>query len=190
MTSDPIFALIEVHRTALAAANDAPGDDLDFSIGREVEELLRIRREADEAAFRLIALLDLDQPDPDLEDGGDHEQTLGWTASEAAYGRTKNTYANTDGEFELDLGWTSGLNQGGRNWHGRPHSGSVWTTVPDGEDEHDGREPSLGSVASHECASQEGWAAGDPRDLEEQCEDEGASDIRLRARRKGRRATP
>jgi hypothetical protein len=37
------------------------------SIGREIEELLRIRREADAKALRLIRLINLHDVDPDLE---------------------------------------------------------------------------------------------------------------------------
>jgi hypothetical protein len=101
-----------------------------LSIGREIEELLRIRREADATAARLIDLLDLHELDPDLEDGGDPEPTLGWAGAECN-GRYRDE-PQQDGEREPSLGWTSTLNQTSRNRLGE---------VNDTEDAHDGREP-------------------------------------------------
>ena len=51
-----------------------PGDLED-----QIDELLRIRDQADETAAFLISVLDARSEDPDLEDNGDEEPSLGWT---------------------------------------------------------------------------------------------------------------
>jgi hypothetical protein len=111
-----------VDGTAIAALNASAH----LSIGREVEELLRIRREAEEAVFRLIELLDLDEPDPDLE-----PYLAGFEST------SERELDNSDDE--PSLGWTHLLDQSHRKW-----AGSHWQCeggVVDGEAEHDGREP-------------------------------------------------
>src|SRR5262245_13748998 len=86
-------ASITFASTENAAVIAANNNRARASIGREIEELLRIKREADTAATRLIDLLDLHELDPDLEPylgsghgGGDDrewedegEPSLGWT---------------------------------------------------------------------------------------------------------------
>lgn len=148
-----------------------------LSIGREVEELLRIRREADEAAFRLIALLDLDEPDPDLEPsfGGDGHGDDGMERE-----------ADT-ADDEPSLGWTIAMRQEDRKWQGIPPLTGrfAWGVVVDGEAEPD--EPNLGAPETvpgpqnpvywasgiDRRYSQEDWGAGNRSDMEDQCEGEG-----------------
>lgn len=57
------------------------------NIAAQIEELLRIRREADDTVAFLVDLLDEKEGDadleeePDIEEGGDDEWSLGWTDS-------------------------------------------------------------------------------------------------------------
>ena len=126
---------------AALAADDARRRKL---IGREIEELLRIRREAGEAAHRLIQFLDLDEPDADYEPsfgGGRHGDD----------GMEREADLSDDGmEGEADfsddepsLGWTHAVGQDGRKWQGLPPMTGIfaWGTPLDAEAEHDGREP-------------------------------------------------
>ncbi len=134
-----------------AAEIAAKNDRARLSIGREIEKLLRIRREADRTAARLIDLLDLHEPDPDLE------PYLGFSPS----GYDDDLEAD-DSESEFDLGWTTGINQAGRAWLGLTHDPMSWA-VPDGEEEHDGREPDCEDENGHDmedCAVE--YHGGDP----------------------------
>ena len=133
-TAPSTFASAE-NAAEIAAKNDRAR----LSIGREIEALLRIRREADATAARLITLLDLDLPDPDLEDNGDEEPTLGWAGAECN-GRYRDE-PQRDGEGEPSLGWTSTINQTSRHRLGRSD---------DVEYEHDGREPDVNDENGHD----------------------------------------
>jgi hypothetical protein len=73
-----------------------------------IKALRILRYEAAKEIERLITFLDALGGDPDLEDGGDAEPTLGWPASGRAFG-------TEDGELEPSLGWTGIINQSSRN---------------------------------------------------------------------------
>jgi len=67
---------------------------------------------------RLINMLDAMDDDPDLEeepdheDGGDDEFTLGWSESDSLIGHlTGGTYGSRGGEMEPELGWTEEVDQ-------------------------------------------------------------------------------
>ena len=114
-----------------------------------------LRRMASEAAETLIDLLDELDADPDLEpnDGGDDFSYV--------------VLRNYDDDSEPSLGWTMQTRQETAKWFG---------DTEDREDEHDGREPSLGSPEYHPSAyggavyssvgTQTGWSAGNQDDGE------------------------
>jgi hypothetical protein len=58
------------------------------------------RREIERAIERLIALLDLIDGDPDLEDGGDGEPSLGWVMSQSSCPLIHSADAGDDRERE------------------------------------------------------------------------------------------
>ena len=119
-TASSTFASAE-NAAEIAAKNDRAR----LSIGREIEALLRIRREAEATAARLIDLLDLEEADPDLEPEED----------ETGAGR------DVDADVEPSLGWTSTINQTSRHRLGG---------LDDTEDEHDGREPDVDDEEGHD----------------------------------------
>jgi hypothetical protein len=127
-----------------------------------------------------MAFLDDLDGDPDLEENGDDEPTLGWPSRGPVSGGT-----GQDGEEEPSLGWTASMRQEGKNWsgddiaNGSGHAGYLIDVELDDAD----KEPSLAAAERHPSAgwgmatgSQVHWAAGDGRDLEDQCEDEGATE--------------
>jgi len=122
----------------------------------ELPEAERLAIEAEierhlSAADTLIAALDRAQGDVDFEDGGDDLE---------------------DGaDDEPSLGWTGDIDQD-RALKGCAHSPSgPEPIIVDAEYEHDGSEPSLGSLGSGynaESFDQERWAVGNCTDLEEE----------------------
>ena len=115
-----------IDASAIAAKNEGARK----ALSQEINELLRIRRAADKEAFRLITLLDLNEPDPDLEPEEDE--------------------AGLDEGAEPSLGWTSTFNQGASAFHGQS-----WNY--DAEAEHDGREPDFDNEEGpdmEDCAAQ------------------------------------
>lgn len=97
------------HAEALARHNR-------LTIGREIDKLLAIRRQADDLAAHLIGMLDMADGDPDLDENGDEQ--------------------DSDAESEPSLGWNNNaVKQDGVYWRGSDSALGV-----DLEDEHDGRE--------------------------------------------------
>jgi hypothetical protein len=136
-------------------------DEQAKTIGKQIEKLLRIRREADETAQFLIGILDDEEPDPDLEPtfgylppgcidegepGHDEEPTLGWTATlnQTDRNRLGDSWL-VDGECEPTLG--------------APET----VTTPVGPS-YDGWTP--GGIRRDRMGSQAHWAAGNRQDLE------------------------
>jgi hypothetical protein len=135
----------------------------------------------------LIALLDLQEGDPELEEGGDEEATLGWPNADhraGAAGQVRLYPEERDGDNEPSLGWGDMESRYGHyDWQSRQGL----------EEEHDGSEPSLGwqndgSQRALRTACQDGelepslgWQNQGSQhllqtsrnDCEEQCEDEG-----------------
>ena len=106
-------------------------------------QLVALRREAWAEIYRLIDLLDRLGGDPDLEEDGSDEPTLGWPAR----GPTSSGTGNDD-EEEPSLGWTSTTRQEGKHWHGTwvsndPLHIDIEADKADDEDNGD-REPSIG----------------------------------------------
>lgn len=109
-----------------AVTNDAIAGK---ALGKDVDH--RSRQTIEDEIERLIAMLDEADPDPDLEEGGDDEFTIGGGMLD------QNTDRELDSsDDEPSLGWTHLFDQSSRKWIG-------WCgdSVLDGEDEHDGREP-------------------------------------------------
>lgn len=111
---------------------------------RKPFRMSRERRARLEAAVDgLLHLLDVLDGDSDDEENGDLEQNTGPSSAD---------------ECELDpaepwLGWTNGINQASRGWHGEPPmSGELAYAVEDGEQEHDGREPDADNEPDYEDA--------------------------------------
>jgi hypothetical protein len=117
---------------------------------------------------RLVELLDQIDPDPDLEDNGDREPSLGWPIPQAKLGQGLNTDADCRGDFgddrehdtadnEPELGWTEMEARFGKYSDG-------------GDDDQVDNEASLG----WQNESSQGRLHASRDDCEEQCEDEGA----------------
>jgi hypothetical protein len=121
------------------------------------------RQRIEDAVEGLLHFLDVIDGDPDEEDNGDREPSTSALTSGAhpllvASGDLDECEPPEHDEFSL--GWTLGINQAAQNWTGEPRwGGGGW----DREAEHDGREPSLGSLDN---ISQERWGSSDTRDLE------------------------
>jgi hypothetical protein len=142
---------------------DIRGDEV-----RIVAALYAQRRCAEEAAERLIALLDELDPDPDLE------PSLGVDPTNPSVAAV-DCEADPSDE-EPSLGWTSSINQLAKHRSGKP-AGLWGVPVEDGEQEHDGREPqgdeepSLGSIEQHfgmweDRSSQLTWGCSSTTDRE------------------------
>jgi hypothetical protein len=129
-------------------------------------KISKIRRAAIREIDRLIDLVDRIDGDPDLEDNGDAEPTLGWSVNGQP---GAGTFTDGDGEMEHSLGWTvSG------------HLGDNGPETNDRELDKADDEPSLGSSAcfgffgygywrGYDASpewSQEHWAAGRRDDIE------------------------
>lgn len=148
---------------------------------------MALRRQMAAALDRLLDVVDLlvreldaDAPDPDLEPSlgaPEHPIHLREVPREydAAFAFTRGSqddreadddnWNGRDADFEPSLGSSPGINQ--RLW--------VNSRAGDLECEHDGREPSLGSIAVERWSNQRRWAAGgDQGEREDVCEDEGA----------------
>ena len=125
-----------------------------------------VRPMLESAIERLIAILDVIDPDPDLEDGGDAEPDedgepiLGWTGMQAAYGRYGTHDIDADGceldeaDAEPELGSLDAQ-----------HSQLSWSKGRDAE-------LSLGSLDN--LMNQSAWGRFAGKDFEMDCEDEGA----------------
>ena len=124
---------------------------------------ISFRREDLERTIELlVTLLDHAEPDPDLEPSGDEEPSLGWPIPDPRWGdRTMDMTGGDDREGdtanrEPSLGWQ---NEGSQS--------CLFGQVDDGDNE-----PSLGWT---DMEGRYGRYGDDStRDLEEQCEDEGA----------------
>ncbi len=114
------------------------------------------RQKAEALVEQMIDLLDKHDGDETPEDTGDLEPSLG--APSLPHG----TDCEADpGEQDTELGWTGDLNQERAQ---RNLSGTQWAANL--ESEHDGREPSLGSVATDVSETQEHWTQGSRNDAE------------------------
>src|SRR5262249_19421016 len=102
---------------------------------------------------------DLFDPDPDLEAEPDSEPNMGWTESEARYGRYSGpqdddrepSLGSSDNRF-CQIDWASG-------------------TRDEREDKHDGREPDVDdepSLGSLNRVNQRGWGSSGTNDLEDE----------------------
>jgi hypothetical protein len=153
-------------------------------------ERMALRRKMAEAVEGLLDTVDVllrelakDEPDADLEPSlgaPEHPAHLcrggGWRIPPGVFdwARGANDDREADGEDiwsvrdadeEPSLGTTFRWDQ--RRWASSSGVGE------DREQEHDGREPSLGSVAVERWADQRQWAQGAGDDREEVCEGEG-----------------
>ncbi len=154
-TAPAILLRSDGSATALHAI---PGADGVWSLSEPIEQLTpekvrqcflgmtAIRKEAAQEIDRLIALLDRIDPDRDCEEQGDNDDDK--SADEPSLGSIDN-FANQER-------WAMGNNV-------------VNARDVDCEDEHDGREPSLGSTSVHD---QTMWAWGSQEDREHDAGDE------------------
>lgn len=130
--------------------------------------------------YELIQALDASEPDADLEPSLGVHWDGGWVSDDreaddaekepSLCGVTANwnPYGDT-GDRESDLSW--GGDYAGAN--------QMWLTASVEGDDHEDREPSLSAVIMCHAGDQTGYrwiGGGNDRDLEQQCEDEGAFD--------------
>jgi hypothetical protein len=119
------------------------------------------REKIESTVESLIAILDEEDGDCDLEPS---------LADNGGYGiPTGHDLEHDPADDEPELGWTADGNQE------RALRGMLQAQeFNHRESEHDGREPSLGSVEGWSGVDQTHWASGDRTDREMECEDEGA----------------
>ena len=142
----------ETHTTTSSGRHQKPA----ANIAAQIEELLRIRREAEDTVAFLIDILDERDGDPDeetdnpdLEDGGDHEPSLGSPNVRLGRVMVDGTPLWPEQEQRIDPGFDQ----------------SGWSTLSgcaDLEEEHDGREPDVDDEDGHDqegCLYEDGIAA-------------------------------
>jgi hypothetical protein len=115
----------------------------------------------------LVLLLDEIDSDPDLEDNQDAEPSLGWSVDGRPGDMSSEDRELDPAETEPSLGWTAGINQASRNWLGG---------IDDREQEHDGREPSLGAPESRNGGDQTYWGRSGLDDREDDGDDREPED--------------
>lgn len=141
------------------------------------------REKAEQLTEAMIALLDAFDGDENLEPSlgyqpvgtkeTDLEPSIGSTATWD--GKHFSTELEMDpGEDDIDLGWTEDVNQA-RAERNLIAAGEL--TIPHAETQHDGREPSLGSIS--DTVDQERWANGRTNDAEGDEHDGGEPDDEL-----------
>ena len=157
----------------------------------------RLRKEARDEIERLIDWLDATDRhmaiDPDLEDGGDDEPSLGGPGvADWVNERIEDDLEVSEGDDEPDLCDEPAL--GAPENHVATSPPGVWAIEGefktssgdqtnwaaggrrDLEQDDADDEPSLGSLNGHEHSSQERWGAGDGRDLEQDPAESGIGD--------------
>jgi hypothetical protein len=106
------------------------------------------RKLLENAIERLVELLDQIDPDPDLEDNGDSEPSLGWPIPQENLGHRLNTDADCRGDFGDDREHDMADDEPSLGWQNEGSQGRLKASRDDCEEqcedegaEHDGCEP-------------------------------------------------